>query len=296
MTEENQERLIEVTPPATRFERIAVEAIEYPEAALKPTPQLVDAIAQLGVLDPIRVEQKRRGQYIIKDGLRRVGAVRKLLAETGDDRWSEIPVIIEEPDAMTADVTRIVGHATRRDNPIVELEVIEHYHGKGYSENEISRVTKLPVGTIRKRMKLAGLSGMMREEVRSGNVAPSVGEKLAALPPSTQAELEERFEEKGKLTADDVRGATQAYHEENWQNSFEGLEPPEEEEEDYRTPEDPHEYAEALANFLVSMGWAPTVNAGDRSGKDGSLSIEHDDGVRFRLRVIAKARRKEADE
>jgi ParB family chromosome partitioning protein len=57
-------------------------------------PELGDLMASLqaiGLSNPIRVEPAKGGGYELVEGWRRLAAYRRLLQETGDDRWSRIP-------------------------------------------------------------------------------------------------------------------------------------------------------------------------------------------------------------
>ena len=54
--------------------------------------ELKASLRELGLSNPIRVEEAPGGDYELIEGYRRLTAFRELLVETGDPRWMEIPV------------------------------------------------------------------------------------------------------------------------------------------------------------------------------------------------------------
>ena len=297
---EDQPQLIQPKPSSLTYDQLDVATIENP-GALKPQADLVDSIRVYGVLDPIRVESIRREgrnhTYRIKDGARRHLAVLRFLEEAKapefpdpDEvaRWETIPAMIEYSDPVAGDATRVVGHATRKPNPIAELEVIEDLLDKGYGESQIHALTKLPIQTIRKRMKLQNLVPTVREATREGKVSPTVAQQVATLSQPRQIELAAKLEEKGKLTAPDVKEVTSAVHQRAVTDAFEGLAPPEE-EEPVKSPETPHEYAQFLHALVDGSGLAKEVRMAHRRKEDsktGYVYADHENPeITWRIKV-----------
>ena len=94
-------------------------------------PELVDSIRDIGLSNPIRVEQGQDGRFELIQGWRRLSAYRQLLEETGDsDRWGRIPAgIVARGDALEQLYRRMVDeNLIRKDISFAEMaQLALHY-------------------------------------------------------------------------------------------------------------------------------------------------------------------------
>lgn len=94
-------------------------------------PELIGSIRDIGLSNPIRVEQRPDGMYELVQGMRRLNAFRALLAETGDDRFAEIPAGIAPLAERTQDSYRqmVDENLIRKDISFAEMAVL----ARGYA-------------------------------------------------------------------------------------------------------------------------------------------------------------------
>lgn len=93
--------------------------------------ELVASIREIGLSNPIRVEQAADGRYELIQGWRRLSAYRVLLEETGDaDRWGAIPAGIVARGAALDDLYRrmVDENLVRKDISFGEMaQLAVHY-------------------------------------------------------------------------------------------------------------------------------------------------------------------------
>ncbi|TBN39069.1 replication protein [Paracoccus subflavus] len=93
--------------------------------------ELVQSIRDIGLSNPIRVEQGRDGRYELIQGWRRLSAYRELLKETGDaETWGRIPAgIVARGDALEQLYRRMVDeNMVRKDISFAEMaQLALHY-------------------------------------------------------------------------------------------------------------------------------------------------------------------------
>ncbi|MBK4217477.1 ParB N-terminal domain-containing protein [Paracoccus caeni] len=93
--------------------------------------ELVASIRDIGLSNPIRVEQGRDGRYELIQGWRRLSAYRQLLAETGDaEAWGTIPAgIVARGDRLEQLYRRMVDeNLVRKDISFAEMaQLAVHY-------------------------------------------------------------------------------------------------------------------------------------------------------------------------
>ena len=98
-----------------------------------PDPELDDlvlSIREVGLSNPIRVEERDDGRFELVQGYRRLSAYRRLLEETGDAAWAEIPAgILPRGEGVAALYRRMVDeNVVRKDLSFAEMaEVAQHY-------------------------------------------------------------------------------------------------------------------------------------------------------------------------
>jgi ParB family chromosome partitioning protein len=101
----------------------------------KPGPDhelddLVTSIRDVGLSNPIRVEEREDGRFELIQGWRRMQAYRRLHEETGDEAWAEIPAgILPRGEGVAMLYRRMVDeNVVRKDLSFAEMaEVAQHY-------------------------------------------------------------------------------------------------------------------------------------------------------------------------
>ncbi len=92
--------------------------------------ELVTSIREVGLSNPIRVEERDDGGFELVQGYRRLSAYRRLLDETGEGAWAEIPAgILPRGEGVAALYRRMVDeNIVRKDLSFAEMaEVAQHY-------------------------------------------------------------------------------------------------------------------------------------------------------------------------
>jgi ParB-like chromosome segregation protein Spo0J len=199
----------------------------------EPDADLIRNIRANGVLVPIEVRivetfpggMSKRSAVV--DGVRRLKAVRAILAHPGRGNdvtdLRRIPVVETRVSEDMGLGLTLALHATRRPNPIRDLEAIERLLERGYTEHVISVETGFTIPKIRARLRLQALIPYFREELREGKISAALAEKIARLPESRQIELRELGPE--KLTGDLVRDMRSADRVKATQAVLDGLPP-----------------------------------------------------------------------
>lgn len=190
---------IPVSPVQLTLASLAgVPAIEWEEAELglhllpatvgpAPDRSLVASIRSVGVVSPVVVLEIASGSgtaFEVVDGHRRIAAAR-LAGRTS------VPARIGRASHAFSAALSLVMNEQRSSNPVAEYAAIRDLQAAGLGESEIARVTGIGVGTIRKRMGLAGLHPELMAAFREGAVRTSVAEAAAKLPGGLQAALVE---------------------------------------------------------------------------------------------------------
>ena len=215
MTEQLQ--LMPSAPPTVHRKSVRLAQLSGFEHA-RPNRELIELIAELGVLQPIVVLSDGDGRYQIVEGRRRAKAV-QLLAE--DNRWPK-PAHI---DALVLSGSGVEGrgirdgltlalHAARSASPASELAAIEAIlAGRGdepvaTSVKEIAAQTGMPVQTVQRRLRLRHLIPALRRAFDRGEITATVAEAAARLTADQQAALERALLEGTRLTVRGVQELT----------------------------------------------------------------------------------------
>lgn len=106
--------------------------------------ELVASLRDIGLSNPIRVEQRADGRYELIQGYRRLSAYRQLLAETGDaDRWGRIPAgILPRGEDLESLYRRMVDeNLVRKDISFGEMAMLALNYARdpGTKENDPDR-------------------------------------------------------------------------------------------------------------------------------------------------------------
>lgn len=173
-----------------------------------PDSRFILSIKRWGVREPIELNQLPNGKLRLMSGRRRLRAAQLLELET-------IPVRLYILDSLVESTLTIDSNVQRSDNPLSDFEAILDLKTKAKArgtiidEKDISQATGMPVGTIRKRMKLANLPREILTAVGGKRVALGVATEIANLSTNQQNELVEILKENGKLTGKDVQSIKQ---------------------------------------------------------------------------------------
>jgi len=204
--------LLPAQAPGVRHATLLVSDLTGFEQAT-PDPDLVELIATLGLLQPIVVAGSPQTRYRIIEGRRRVKAI-QLLA--GQGRWptpARVDALIvhgldDSAETIPAGIT-LALHATRSDSPASELEAIEHILEHGSEEantiKQIAAQTRMPVQTVRRRLRLRNLTPALRSAFDRGAITVSVAEAAARLTGEQQADLAQALGRAERLTLATVR-------------------------------------------------------------------------------------------
>jgi ParB-like chromosome segregation protein Spo0J len=212
-----QLQLLPSSPPTVCKDSLPLAELVGFEHA-RPTRELIELIAELGVLEPIVVVTGSDARFQIVEGRRRSKAV-QLLAEDG--RWPQPARIdalvlsgsgVERAEAR--DGLTLALHAVRSASPASELAAIETIlSGRGAEPvadtvKEIARQTGMPVQTVHRRLRLRRLSPGLRHAFDVGEITATVAEAAARLTAEQQMALERALVDGTRLTARAIQELT----------------------------------------------------------------------------------------
>lgn len=173
----------------------------------EPSDDFVENVRRLGLLQPVALIEPPNGRsnFMIAEGRRRVGALRRL-------GRTEIPAYVFPPGTTVTQAAAMTlsANVQRRANPVREFNAINSMVHRGMSEQQIAGALRIPLQTVRARMRLGNLSRHLRELFEQGALAPSVAERAARLDATRQEMLMNRYRASGRVTSTDVREVTQA--------------------------------------------------------------------------------------
>ena len=171
-------RITDIMPapdqPRKTFDQDALEA-------------LADSIRRYGVLQPITVRRRSRGDgYIIIAGERRWRASRMAGLQ-------EVPVHIIEADDRLAAELALIENLQREDlNPIEEAEGYQSLiDGFGFTQEEVADTVGKARTTVTNTLRLLNLSEEVREMVRDGRLSAGHARGLLTLRPEIQKDVAE---------------------------------------------------------------------------------------------------------
>lgn len=169
--------------PEARQATIQLDRCDIPPTF--PEAEFVESIRRMGVLQPIAVIQNgRTGRFTVAAGRRRVAAARQL-------EFTEIPALVFAPGTPPhiAAAMALTENLQRRPNPLTDLVAIERMVAAGSNEAQIATELRVPVATVRSRMRLARLIPALRQRLEQGQIAPTVAEAVARMPSNEQEML-----------------------------------------------------------------------------------------------------------
>lgn len=182
----------------------------------EPGAVLLRSVKRIGVLHPVVVfpVPGELGMFYCYDGGRRCKAAKAA------DR-TEIPIRVIDPSdvlnddgqvikpEVLGDLVTLVSNNHRSINAVEELFAIERLMKTVGSLETVAKTLSIPLGTMRRRLRIARLIPPLRDAFNHDFIAVGVAEKVASLPESKQQDLLDLCldEESGKfkVTAAHVR-------------------------------------------------------------------------------------------
>lgn len=165
----------------------------------EPTPAFVRVVKRLGILQAVVVAQRAEGRYEVRDGIRRIKAAQ----EAG---FATVPVRLYSDLRGTAGAAAtLAANLHRSANPVEELRAIEDLLEAAGSEKVVAQALGVPLGTVRRRLKLRALLKPLRQAFDRGHVTLGAAELAAGLAPAAQRRLADSLKEEPRLTLKRVR-------------------------------------------------------------------------------------------
>jgi ParB/RepB/Spo0J family partition protein len=168
-----------------------------PNSVLLPDKNLVESVRKNGVLAAIVVMVDKEGGLAIIDGRRRVVAARENDMDT-------IPALVY-PFSSLYHAMSLTTNNVRTENPVSDLDGILSLMATGYQETEIASELGIPVAVIRRRVRLSSLHPELMTGLQTLHIGFRLAEKIALLTKEQQEMLADRYREKERLTAADVK-------------------------------------------------------------------------------------------
>lgn len=163
---------------------------------------LLASIREVGVLVPVLIATDGDRMEII-DGRHRIAAAR----EAGE---REIPARIADTGLTGGAALTLITNTQRSANVIAEYDAIVRLMESGSSDTEVARLTGIPVGTIRKRLKIASLIPELMTRFRAGEMSAPAAEAAATLPVGRQRKLNADTADVDKIRYRDIHDVRQA--------------------------------------------------------------------------------------
>lgn len=165
---------------------------------------MTESVRIMGVVEPPILFMNENHEWSVLDGLRRIAAAKA----AGIDVLNAMVFSAYQAKAGGRYALTIALNQLRSDNPIKEYEAIEELVATGLTYGQITEVTGMSGGTIKRRLRLRSLAPALMQAGREGKVGPGVLESASKLTVEEQTKLSEKVaahEGKGKaLTAADV--------------------------------------------------------------------------------------------
>lgn len=191
--------------PSTEIIVPIAELRDLPElVGARPSLQLVNSIRERGVIEPIILARRNEDDttYRIVGGRRRVMA--SVLAERAEIE-ARVYTVGDRIDSWFAGMT-VHLNASRSDNVAADVQAIGALR-KIHTVERIARELNIPVGTVKKRIKLLELLPEVQALLFSGAVPHTVIAEMAGLSEDKQRQLVALFNTAGKLSHLDVKAA-----------------------------------------------------------------------------------------
>lgn len=196
-------------PVETTYVDIPVDQIDtlIPDAAhivTQPTGTFVDNVAQHGVIQPILLIKRHKGdKYDLAAGRRRIVAAKKSGLET-------VPARVWPAGYTKKYVLTLAENVNRRGNILAEYEALEALIGSGDTEEDIILKTGLTKKNVKSLLSLRNLEASIKAAFEGGIIKPKVALEAAKLGKSSQKKLAKILKDVGTLDLDDIRDVRKA--------------------------------------------------------------------------------------
>jgi len=138
-------------------------------------PAMVKSIAEVGQKRPVILSSQRDGQYKVKDGRRRIAAIRRLHEMTGAETWTTVDALIEK-DIGHDHLTTLAGNL-HSPNPLSEARAIA-----ALNDDELAQqVGGLTKSQIAARLRLLRLADEFQAMLQAGEMTMTAAKELAKL-------------------------------------------------------------------------------------------------------------------
>lgn len=198
--------------PATLFPDQTERKWEVVEVLLAdishgPVPKIAPAFAKSiehdGVLEPVQLRKESDGTYTIADGRRRIAVLDSL-------NRASVRAFVLPPLYSSAAVALLLNHQ-RSGNPFSDFESFEELlQDEGATYATIAERTGIPIGTIKRILKLSNLIVPLYNLARIGKIGTALAFAASSLSVAEQERLAEVYTENQKLTMDDLRALKKA--------------------------------------------------------------------------------------
>lgn len=164
----------------------------------EPKAPMVRSVKLAGVLEPVLVMEADNGMRVL-DGIRRIKAAHKA-------KRPLVPAYVVPGDELKGGDVRLlslVANFHRSSNAAGEFNKIKELAGE-YSAERIAKEAGIPLGTIRRRIKLIALLPYLQSAFSEGAISLGVAEAALKLSTVNQQALADTLAKNGKLTSADV--------------------------------------------------------------------------------------------
>ncbi len=172
---------------------LALDKIEIVTRTVPPSESFIATIKEYGpaVVPPLLVV-KLDGKFVLRDGLRRHGALTAL-------GFTSHPCKVVEMDATSSAALALVMNHRRTENPLAELDMIDGLIKASADFDDIVKVTGLTRRQIGRKLLLKKLRKAFLMGLSEGKIRLAVAEAVSRLPLDVQDELVIEFKNTGKL-------------------------------------------------------------------------------------------------
>ncbi len=200
-----------LAPPEPSFLSVPFDRIE-PPAATAIRGRAGQSIHRLGFVSTLLLRRLNTPApdgygwaFEVVDGARRYRDAER-------EGLTELPALVLPPETSRTQVAALSAalNLARSPNPLAEAEAFAQLVRAGMDDEQIAADLGVPLGTVRKRLRLASAPPEVLEAVRSGACAAGTAAAVANLAGAYQAACVRRLEASGKLRASDVRDVQRA--------------------------------------------------------------------------------------
>lgn len=167
-----------------------------------PSARLIESVEHSGVIQPIIVAHivnadGEIGTAVI-DGNRRIAAARKA-------RNQSVPAIVLDglsPEQISE--WTLIANGFRQANYLTEMEALRHLKDRGYSSDDINKISGMAKSSLEVRNRLDGLVPNLLEALRQGRITQADASTASKLDADDQDVLGQHLHRTGSLRRADI--------------------------------------------------------------------------------------------